>query len=104
MEFWMRYEKHKAETVKTCENSRVRFYDVPKICFIGQLEDFDYSRVSVWPKTDEDNFDYFSAVGYYFEREIGKNLDVPVGIIGCNWGGLTASVWMMPEIVEQEGS
>lgn len=103
MEFWMRYEKHKQQALSECSNPRVRFFDVPKVCYDGQREDFDYSRVGVWRKADRENLDYFSAVGYYFEKELEKDLDVPVGIIGCNWGGTTASVWMNEKTVECVG-
>lgn len=101
MEFFMRYEKHKAETVKTCENSRIRFYDVPKVAYDGQNIDFDYSNVGIWRKANVDNLDYFSAVGYYFARALEKALDVPIGIIGCSWGGTTAAGWMRRDSAER---
>lgn len=103
MEFAMRYEKHKAEALENCENPRVRFYDVPEVCYDGQREEFDYSRMAVWRKATREDLDYFSAVGYYFQKELERDLDVPVGIVGCNWGGTTASVWMSKETLARVG-
>ena len=103
MEFAMRYEKHKAEALENCEDARVRFYDVPEVCYDGQREEFDYSRMAVWRKATKEDLDYFSAVGYYFQKELERDLDVPVGIVGCNWGGTTASVWMSRETLERVG-
>ncbi|MCL4204909.1 MAG: 9-O-acetylesterase [Pirellulaceae bacterium] len=38
----------------------------------------------------------FTAVGYYFGRHLSKELDVPVGLIGSNWGGTRIEPWTPP--------
>ena len=35
----------------------------------------------------------FSAAGYFFGRELNKELDVPVGLIESDWGGTPAQAW-----------
>lgn len=103
MEFWMRYEKHKSDALNDCPDKRIRFYDVPEVCYPGQREEFDYSRQAVWRQATVADLEYFSAVGYYFQKEIEKALNVPVGIIGCNWGGTLSCAWMEPETVRAVG-
>ena len=103
MEYHMRYEKHLSQVKPTCENPRIRFFDVPEIAFDGQGECFDYSRMGRWRSASPEEIEYFSAVGYYFERAVEKALDVPVGIVGCNWGGTVSAAWMDPETVRQTG-
>lgn len=38
----------------------------------------------------------FSAVLYFFGREIHKSLDVPVGLIATSWGGTRIEPWIPP--------
>jgi sialate O-acetylesterase len=38
-----------------------------------------------------------TAVGYFFARELVKNLDVPVGIVDSNWGGTRIEAWINRE-------
>ena len=41
-----------------------------------------------WSKADSvKNKNQFSAVSYYFAKELRKNIDVPVGVIVAAWGG-----------------
>lgn len=94
MEFWMRYDADINEVRNTCENLDIRFYDCPEISYEGQEQDFNYSRMGFWRTCDTENIEYFTAVGYYFAREILQSQNVPVGIIGCNWGGTIAAAWM----------
>ena len=35
----------------------------------------------------------FSAAGYFFGRELHKQLDVPVGLIDSSWGGTPIRAW-----------
>jgi len=38
----------------------------------------------------------FTAVGYYFGRHLHKELNVPIGLIGSNWGGTRIEPWTPP--------
>lgn len=102
MEFPMLHEKNYANEVKK-SNKNLRFYDVPEVAFEGQRESFDYSNTGIWREADKMQLEYFSAVGYYFQKELEKELAVPVGVIGCNWGGTSCCAWMSAESVRQEG-
>ena len=46
----------------------------------------------------------FSAVGYYFGRDLQKALDVPVGLIHTSWGGTRAEAWTSKETLDAEPS
>ena len=38
----------------------------------------------------------FTAVGYYFARNLQDELEVPIGLIGSNWGGTRIEPWIPP--------
>jgi sialate O-acetylesterase len=40
-----------------------------------------------WKTTRPENTANFTAVGYYFARKLRAELEVPVGIVECAWGG-----------------
>lgn len=94
MEFWMRYEKHYQAMLLSCANDNIRFYDMPKLAYDEQEHDFDYHNVGIWRKVSKENLEYFSAAGYYFAKKLEEDLSVPIGIIGCNWGGTRSLTWM----------
>lgn len=103
MEFFMRYDADYDAVVRLCEDSLFRFYDVPEASVPEQLEMRDYSLFGFWRKADPQDLQYFSAVAYYFGSSLREALQVPVGIIGCNWGGTRSSCWMNRETLEKYG-
>ena len=42
----------------------------------------------------------FSAVAYYFGRELYKELQVPIGLLHFSWGGSTVQAWTNPEVLK----
>jgi len=44
----------------------------------------------------------FSAVGFFFGRELNKELNVPIGLINAPWGGTPAESWMSKEALEAD--
>ena len=44
----------------------------------------------------------FSAAGYYFGRELNKQLKTPIGLIHTSWGGTPAEFWTSKKALEGE--
>src|SRR5207253_11009644 len=42
----------------------------------------------------------FSAVAYFFGRDLQKDLDVPVGIIHTSWGGTASEEWTSQKVLD----
>ena len=47
-----------------------------------------------WQQADAEHVGGFTAVGYYFARELREHVGVPVGIINSTWGGSRIEPWM----------
>jgi sialate O-acetylesterase len=75
----------------------IRFYNVPQIAYDDGLEHRSEWR-SCSPATAGD----ISAVGYFFARRLARSVDVPIGIVGCNWGGTSASCWVPEKVLASD--
>jgi sialate O-acetylesterase len=49
-----------------------------------------------WKVCSPETVASFTAVGYFFGRHLLKELDVPIGLIGSNWGGTRIEPWTPP--------
>lgn len=76
----------------------IRFFDVPRMGADYPQEDCKASWTVCNPKSVRTP----SAVGYFFAREIHKNLNVPVAIITSAWGGSPAEVWVREENIAND--
>lgn len=76
----------------------VRFYYTNKV---GTVEDAENAeKTAGWGVCDPEGSKAWSAVGYHFARKLAKELGVTVGLVGCNWGGTSASAWVDRKTLE----
>ncbi len=55
----------------------------------------------IWEECTPATVRSFSAVAYFFGREIHKKLKVPVGLIQAAWGGTAVEPWISKEVLSQ---
>jgi len=104
MEFHMRYDQDFAAEMDHCQNVDIRFFDYPEVSYPGQINEADYLKnYGFWRLAEPTQLERFSAVGYYFAKELQNRLHVPIGIVGCNWGGTPAAAWMSREAILSGG-
>lgn len=71
------------------DNPSIRFFSVPK-----RTSNFPQDDVAgKWVVCDAASLRSFSAVGYYFGRQLHHALPSPIGLINASWGGTPAEVW-----------
>lgn len=71
----------------------IRHYFVPHISYVDDNTE-SARRASVWQLCTPETIPYWSAVAFFFARRLAPELNVPIGIINCNWGGTSASSWL----------
>ena len=59
-------------------------------------------KLAEWKKCSPQTVPDFSGVGYFFGRELLKNLDVPIGLINASYGGSQAEAWTPREYLQSE--
>jgi sialate O-acetylesterase len=75
---------------------KIRLFYVTRKVADEPQSDCEGSWVECSPETVPD----FSAVAYFFGRELYKQLDVPVGLIHTSWGGTPAEAWTRREVLK----
>lgn len=90
------------DSLENDDTPSVRFYYTMKKT-IADDSFFESEKQMVWNDfSNKESAQYWSAVGYYFAKELSERLGMTVGIIGCNWGGSSASAWMKREYADGE--
>lgn len=71
------------------ESNGVRLFHVPRAVALEPATDTNARWERCTPETAHD----FSAVAYFFGRELEAELGVPIGLIGSYWGGTPVEAW-----------
>lgn len=52
-----------------------------------------------WMVCNPENVGGFSAVGYFFARQLHQTIDVPIGMINNAWGGSACEAWVNRDVL-----
>lgn len=99
MELELQNSKDGKEVLSNLKDTNVRFYYTEKLSYIDEAFLEKESNTS-WQECSPETSATWSAVGYYYAKELSEKLNVTVGVIGCNWGGTSASAWISREVLE----
>lgn len=94
----MNFAQEKAEA----ENPMIRHYTVPKYPSPGVIP-VDIKEGRGWQKASSETVGGFSAVLYFFAKNLQRELGVPVGIINSSWGGTAIEPWISANAFESAG-
>ena len=80
-----------AEEVAAAHDSGIRQFKVPLTYAESPAADLAGGS---WAPADPQHVGAFTAVGYYFARDLRRAVRVPIGIVNTTWGGSNVETWM----------
>jgi sialate O-acetylesterase len=81
-------------------NPNLRLLTVPKLKANEPVDNIN----ARWQESGPESVKGFSAVAYYFGRDLQKARGVPVGLIHTSWGGSPAEVWIRETVLAADPS
>jgi sialate O-acetylesterase len=91
-----------AEEIRTANRPDLRLLFIPHGASQFPLSDFQGK--AAWTTCSPETAAKFSAVAYFFGREIASKEHVAVGLIDSTWGGTPAEAWVSLESLASDSS
>lgn len=85
--------------VATAHHPDIRLLQVRKTTAFSPQEDVRVNGGG-WQICSSASMADFSAIAYFFARELSEKLNVPIGVIDATWGGTPAEAWTSVEGLE----
>ncbi|MCX7887652.1 MAG: sialate O-acetylesterase [Verrucomicrobiae bacterium] len=82
--------------IAAASDPHLRLFTVPRVTADTPQRDVEGSWQVCTPETVAN----FSAVAYFFGRDLRRARNVPVGLIHSSWGGTPAEAWTAKEVLE----
>jgi sialate O-acetylesterase len=98
MQFAVSSTTHASEDIPAADFPEIRLFTVPKECSLKPLPD----TRGAWAVCSPETVGRFSAVAFFFGRELFRELRRPVGLIASSWGGTNAEEWTSLPFLERE--
>lgn len=104
MEFVLEKAYSGKDEIPVANYPLIRYFDVPRVSYLHpetEIEESEFNK-NGWKVCTPENSGSFSAVAYHFAKDLYQDTQVPIGIIGCNWAGTSASCWMKESYLSQD--
>jgi len=89
MEWPMTATNDSKKEIDAANHPRIRLFHVPKNPAAVPQKDVN----ATWQVCTPQTVPGFSAVAFFFARELQKNLDMPIGLLHPSWGGTRIEPW-----------
>jgi sialate O-acetylesterase len=93
---------HETEEIAAANYPRIRLLDIEPRSADSPLEDEGIRHP--WSRCTPTSVTSFSAVAYFFARDLQRHEDVPIGVIDDSWGGTPAEAWTSLDALAADAS
>lgn len=103
MEWALSRTRNAKEAIASSADPMLRLFAVQKVPAAAPQRDLPVAKgrtASTWQECGPQTVANFSAVAYYFGRDLRQALKVPVGLIHSSWGGTAAERWTPRETLQ----
>ena len=94
-----------ARSANPDEEAAAANYPLIRLCPMPERQNQDApqkdAQAVTWSVCSPQTVRGFSAVGYFFGRELNKELNVPIGLINTSWGATRIEPWTPPSGFQQ---
>jgi sialate O-acetylesterase len=97
MEWSVSSSMNASDEIRQANYPTIRHIKIPNTVASEPLRDI---KTGEWKVCTPENAGNFTAVGYFFARELTNDLNVPVGLINSSWGGTHSETWTSREAFE----
>ena len=94
MEWTLENARDGAREVAAARDPMIRHFKVPTSWAWAPSDTLAGGR---WEPADSAHAGQFTAVGYFFARDLRRSVRVPVGLLHTSWGGSRAEPWVSAE-------
>lgn len=86
------------EEIASANNQYIRYFEVPKEYDLSK----EREKISGghWQETNRNNIDGFSAVSYFFGKNLYETYKVPIGLINSALGGSPVQAWLSEDALK----
>jgi len=98
MEFMVKSVAEAESEIAEASYPLIRHFTVPK-----EISAFpeDELKEGHWDVCSPETVGGFTAVGYFFAREIFNEINIPIGLINATWGGTVVETWTSKNTLER---
>lgn len=87
------------DEIEKALNPEIRFFEVPKTFHFE--EPLEKLEGGAWKAVTPENIRQFSAVAYFFSKDLYERYGIPIGIINSSLGGSPAEAWLSEQSLKQ---